>query len=283
MKHKISLLNITLIIIGAIVLIYGIFQKSESTVLANEIEQAVVQADSEKVDPKNEGKLVILSGHISANGELRDDYFKISQKTIKLKRVVETYQWIEDCSTQCTYLKTWSEELIDSSKFDSAHKNPDTKQYSSEEYIQDKTQMGSFSLTKTLVDKLHYDTVYGPDEIIDEYKGNYELLGEYITNVTDMNNPNIGDFRIHYEYVKDKDVTVVAKQAGQTFEPFYTDKNKEIYDISDGIQSANEYVAKIKKSNSALGIVLSVIGGAFILFGVAAIVFDELKARKQGK
>lgn len=280
-NQKISLLNIALIIIGAIVLVYGIFQKSESTVLANEIEEAVVQADVNKVESKNEGKLVILSGPISATGELTDDYFKISKQTIKLKRVVETYQWTKDCSTSCTYLKIWSEELIDSKDFDSGHKNPDTKQYTSEEYFENKTQLGDYSLTKGLVDKLHYDTVLGPDEIIDEYKGNYALLGEYITNVNDMDNPNIGDFRIHYEYIKDKDVTVVAKQAGQTFEPYYTDKNKEIYDIADGTQSATEYVAKIKKSNSALGIVLSVIGGAFILFGVAAIVFDTLRQRKQ--
>lgn len=283
MQKKPSILNIVLIAIGLIVLIYGIFQKSETTVIANEIGEAVVQAHIDKVAPENNGKLVIVSGPIVAADNRTDDFFKISHKTIKMKRVVETYQWSQDCSTECTYIKVWSDATIDSSKFDDAHKNPDTQQYSSEEYVQGKVQLGAYTLSAKLIDDLHYDTTMGPDEIMEIYNGNYDLVGEYITNAADMDRPMIGDFRIHYEYVKDKDVTVVAKQAGESFEAYYTDRKKEIYDITEGEQTASEYIANLKKSNSLFGVIMVIVGAIFILFGAGAIIYDNLKAKKQNK
>lgn len=283
MQKKPSILNIVLIVIGLIVLFYGVFQKSETTVIANEIGEAVVQASIDKVSPENNGKLVIVSGAIAATGNQIDEYFKISHKTIKMKRVVETYQWSQDCSTECTYIKIWSEPTIDSSKFDDAHKNPDTKQYSSEEYVESKVKLGAYTLSPKLVNDLRYDTVMGPDEIIEIYDGKYDLVGEYITNAADMDRPMIGDFRIHYEYVKDKDVTVVAKQAGESFEAYYTERKQEIYDITEGEQTASEYIANLKKSNSVFGIIMVVVGAIFILFGVGAIIYDNLKAKKQNK
>ena len=283
MQKKPSILNIVLIAIGLIVLIYGIFQKSETTVIADEIGEAVVQAHIDKVSPENNGKLIIISGPLAAEDNRTDDFFKISQRSIKMKRVVETYQWSQDCSTECTYIKIWSENTIDSSKFDDAHKNPDTQQYSSEEYVQSKVQLGAYTLSPKLVDDLHYDTTMGPDEIMEVYAGNYDLVGEYITNAADMDRPMIGDFRIHYEYVKDKDVTVIAKQSGESFEAYYTERKKEIYNITEGEQTASEYIANLKKSNSLFGIIMVVVGAIFILFGAGAIIYDNLKAKKQSK
>lgn len=283
MQKKPSILNIILIVIGLIVLLYGVFQKSETTVIANEIGEAVVQAQIDKVAPENNGKLVIVSGSIAATGERTDEYFGISQKSIKMKRVVETYQWSQDCSTECTYVKIWSEPAIDSSKFDDAHKNPDTKQYSTEEYVESRVQLGAYTLSPKLINDLRYDTVMGPDEIIEIYDGKYDLVGEYITNAADMDRPMIGDFRIHYEYVKDKDVTVIAKQAGESFEAYYTERKQEIYDITEGEQTASEYIANLKKSNSVFGIIMVAIGAIFVLFGVGAIIYDNLKAKKQSK
>jgi len=281
MQKKPSILNIVVIIIGLIVLVYGLTQKSETTIKADEIGSAVVEASVDKVDPKNNGKLILVSGDIYASDALTDSYFNITQKTIKLKRVVETYQWTKDCSTECTYLKIWSEEHINSSDFDDAHKNPDTVQYGSEEYMQKKTYLGEYVLTDKLVNDLRYDTVMGPDEIMLRYNGHYALNGEYITNSANMDNPNIGDFRIHYEYVKDKGVTVVAKQANDTFEPYYTDSKREIYDISEDQQTAAEYISSMEKNNSVFGIIMVIIGLLFMLFGVGAIVYDVLKEKKQ--
>ncbi len=285
MKKKPSILNVIIMVIGLIVLIYGLTQKSESTVLADEIDEAVVQAQVDKLDSNNNGKLIVVAGDIYASDTLSDEYFKVSQKTIKLKRVVEMYQWEQDCSTECTYVKIWSESVIPSKNFDDAHKNPDTKQFDSEEYFQKDTYLGEYKLSGKLVNDLHYDTIMGPDEMLERFSenGRYPVVGEYITNSNNLDNPNIGDFRIHYEYVKDKSVTVIAKQSGDSFEPYYTDKKKEIYDIIEGQQTAKEYIANMKKNNSLLGIILVVIGALFIFFGLGMTVIDVLKERKQNK
>lgn len=280
MKSKVSILNIVVVLIGIIVLAYGLAQRSESTVFIGEVNEAVVEADPDVVDDSNEGKLVIVSGKIAASTELKDEYFGVSKATVKMKRFVEMYQWAQDCTNGCTYYQIWSEDLIDSKNFDEAHKNPDTKQYKSEEYFEEKINLGAYTLSDKLVNDLHYDTVMGPDEIVSAYPGHYNIIGEYITNSDNLEAPKIGDFRISYEYIKDKDATVVARQAEGGFAPYYTDSKKEIYSIMEGTHTADDYIASMERGHSILGIVLTVIGAIFIAFGIGAIIIDVLKSRK---
>jgi len=283
MKSKFSALNIAIVVIGLIVLAYGLTQKSESTVFVNEVGEAVTEANAELIDDANEGKLVIVSGQIAATSTLKDEFFDISMSTVKLKRVVEMYQWAQNCENDCVYYQTWSENVIDSKNFDDAHQNPDTKQYESKEYFEENVHLGAYTLPEKLVNDLYYDTVMGPDEISGVYAGRYNLIGEYITNSENPETPAVGDFRISYKYVKDKDVTVVAKQSEGSFAPYYTENKKEIYEISDGIKTTDEYIASMERGYSVLGVVLAIVGAVFLAFGIGAIIFDVLKNRKNSK
>lgn len=88
--------------------------KTQSAIL--EAEKNYIQVKSDKINSKNDGKLVATKGKIIADSldELKDDIFGINVKAVKLRRVVEMYQWEEECeeddnnNTKCTYEKVWN-------------------------------------------------------------------------------------------------------------------------------------------------------------------------------
>ena len=60
-----------------------------------ELEDNYVDVKSDSISPKNEGKLVAVSGKLINDAELVDDKFNITIKTPLMKRIVEVYQWEE--------------------------------------------------------------------------------------------------------------------------------------------------------------------------------------------
>ena len=278
-KNKIPVLNILLIIIGLVLIGLAIVNKNQTTAVVDTDGNEVIFAKSDIVSTGNQGKLVAISDKVAAGGNLTDKYFGISKKTYKLKRVVEMYQYKLNEDTN-EYLKVWNEEVIDSSSYDANHKNPDSKAFTSEEYFENNLSLGAFSLTDKLINDIDYDTVLGPDEISSLYTGQYTLTGEYITNTADMDNPKIGDFRISYKYAKDKTVTVIAKQNGNSFEPFYSDNKKEVYSLEEGELSAADFTTSTTGFEFNVNFIISLIGIAFVCFGVTAIVFANIKSKK---
>jgi len=278
-KNKIPVLNILLIIIGLTLIGLAIVNKNQTTAVVDTDGNEVTFAKSDIVSTGNQGKLVAVSDKVEASGNLTDKYFGISKKTYKLKRVVEMYQYKLNEDTN-EYLKVWNEEVIDSSSYDANHKNPDSKAFTSEEYFENNLSLGAFALTDKLINDIDYDTVLGPDEISSLYTGQYTLTGEYITNTADMDNPKIGDFRISYKYAKDKTVTVIAKQNGNSFEPFYSDNKKEVYSLEEGELSAADFTTSTTGFEFNVNFIISLIGIAFVCFGVTAIVFANIKSKK---
>lgn len=278
-KNKIPVLNILLIIIGLALIGLAIVNKNQTTAVVDTDGNEVIFAKSDIVSTGNQGKLVAISDKVAAGGNLTDKYFGISKKTYKLKRVVEMYQYKLNEDTN-EYLKVWNEEVIDSSSYDANHKNPDSKAFTSEEYFENNLSLGAFALTDKLINDIDYDTVLGPDEISSLYTGQYTLTGEYITNTADMDNPKIGDFRISYKYAKDKTVTVIAKQNGNSFEPFYSDNKKEVYSLEEGELSAADFTTSTTGFEFNVNFIISLIGIAFVCFGVTAIVFANIKSKK---
>lgn len=278
-KNKIPVLNILLIIIGLVLIGLAIVNKNQTTAVVDTDGNEVIFAKSDIVSTGNQGKLVAISDKVAAGGNLTDKYFGISKKTYKLKRVVEMYQYKLNEDTN-EYLKVWNEEVIDSSSYDANHKNPDSKAFTSEEYFENNLSLGAFALTDKLINDIDYDTVLGPDEISSLYTGQYTLTGEYITNTADMDNPKIGDFRISYKYAKDKTVTVIAKQNGNSFEPFYSDNKKEVYSLEEGELSAADFTTSTTGFEFNVNFIISLIGIAFVCFGVTAIVFANIKSKK---
>jgi hypothetical protein len=93
---------------------------------------SIVQTtNAEQIDPQQNGKLIHFTGEARTPSVLTDDTFAISENALKLKRIVEIYQWSEEQKTETiekiggstettttyAYKQIWDDRLINSQDF----------------------------------------------------------------------------------------------------------------------------------------------------------------------
>lgn len=252
---------------------------------------AVVTIASDSIDPANAGQLVHLSGFADTQATLTDADFAISANALKLKRISEMYQWKERSSsettkklgggtetvTEYTYSREWSEKVINSDNFkrSQGYQNPGSIPYSSREQSADRVTLDAFTLSPSLISKINSfepllissDTPL-PAALKD--KAQVYDAGYYIG--ADAANPQVGDMRIKFEIVKPVEVSVIAKQQGNSFAPYLTKASGKIELLQVGEHSADAMIAEAQASNKMLtwllrlgGFVCMMIGLVFIL------------------
>ena len=245
-----------------------------------EATKSFIQVKSDKVDSKNEGKLIATKGklNIDNSNELKDDTFGINVKAVKMKRLVEMYQWKEKCTeenekTKCTYEKVWDSKIIDSSDYTiSGHENPSDMLYESEEYIADNVKLGAFTLPNELIGSLKYDKNKNNEQLTNEYnnsKEDIEVDGKYLTNVKESE-PQIGDIRISYQYTTVKDASVMGVQTDDTFEAYTSKKGKDIYTIVEGNKTGAQILENMTSANKTIKWGLRILGTILIIGGFSS-------------
>ncbi len=277
---KVSLIGIVFALLGVGVIILALSRANLFTTLVNEASNDISTVEYDKVDERHEDHLVAVSGSLTATEALSDTEFNISRKTVMLRRVVEVYQWQKNCDDGCKYEKGWHEGLIDSGNFESGHDNPSAAKYESKDFVAQNQSFGAYVLPESLIHKLSYDTTLGPDEISELYHGNLKVFNEYLTNSANPSEPSVGDFRISYRYVKDKTITVIAKQVGNSFAEFRSSNKEVFYEISEGSETAEEFINRVSGDNKEVNWILVGIGAVLLLIGVSSIVS---KTRNTGK
>src|SRR4051812_2293804 len=129
----------------------------------------VIDIDSARVDPVNEGKLVHVSGDMRAPAPVVDPDFGVSANGLRLVRSVEMFQWKEDKKTETrknlggseetvttyTYTKEWATNRIDSRDFrqQDGHVNPPLRYQASAVLARD-VSLGAFRPTARVIDML---------------------------------------------------------------------------------------------------------------------------------
>jgi Transmembrane protein 43 len=250
--------------------------------------KTVISVAPDRVEQGNEGKLVHMTGRATTTDEARDPAFGVSVNAIKLHRKVEMYQWKETSTTRkekqvggsevttttYSYAPVWSERTIDSTRFKKPeeHLNP-AMPFSSAEYVASNVTLGAFRLNSSMVEQLTAADpvdVSGaelPDSIQDKARP-----VESGFEVGDPASPQVGDLRIAFTQLKDSDVSIVARQLGNTFEPYSTKAGGTIQLIATGVQSAENMFATAQTANSVrtwilrgVGMIVMLIGSALIL------------------
>ena len=195
----------------------------------------LVEANPAAIDPALDGKLVHLSGRMDTAAPARDPVFEVSAPgVLRLKRVVEMYQWTESKSTQThknlggsetkettyTYTRQWSQEAVDSSRFHEAngHRNPSMPVHSQ---TTDSTgvTLGPYRIEPALLDRVGGfepfalpNTTAAPPDYRKDANGFYR--GQ------DSGAPAIGDVRVSYQAVPVQTMSVVAAQTSGGLAPF---------------------------------------------------------------
>mgnify|MGYP004654065465 FL=1 len=262
---------------------------------------SVISVESDKVLPENEGKLVHVSGKLVSDATLTDPEFGISVKGIRLIRKVEMYQWSEKSSSKTekklgggekkttvyTYEKAWSDKLIPSAGFKEAgHDNPDNFPFAAQKWQAGDVKLGAFQLPENMIGMIGQSKPH-------ELPADYQLTGGrqgyvrdnviYIYHVPGKQpqddspaverasgTQEIGDVRVTYASVVPHDVSVVAKQQGQTFSP-YTVKDGTILLMTDSLKSADAMFQSAQKSNSVMTWILRIAGFLLMYIGLGMV------------
>lgn len=257
----------------------------------------VVSVSSDTKQADHEGKLIHFSGDAKTPSILTDVDFGVSGSALKLKRIVELYQWEEDsqsttkeklgggtdATTTYTYSKQWRDRLIDSSSFQEkeAHQNPKAKSFENKEWFAENVSVGTYVISKDLLESL---SGYQPFTITQEMLNSLpygtqeklELDGNVIYYQTaSAAEPSVGDVRIRYEYITPQRLSVISKQSEDSLTPYVTKNNRNISMIQLGNHTAKEMFDTAISSNSVMTWIIRG-AGALIMFTGLSLVFGVL-------
>ncbi len=231
--------------------------------------QAVTSIAADRVDPGMEGHLVHLAGRATPEGPVRDPEFGVQvPDTLRLRRVVEMYQWRQESQkkkrkeaggsektvTTYTYHLGWSTRLIDSSDFKQAgHQNPTRMPYQALEVSAGSVRLGAFVLGPDLVSRLSgWTDLRVASRLPSSLSGGLKPFEGGFYQGQDATRPQLGDVRIRYQYIPAGDFSLVAVQAGGTFKAYPTRAGQEILEVATGLRTADEMFQQMEQANTAM-------------------------------
>ena len=259
----------------------------------DEGEGACISLDSNaQIDPEMNGKLVHLTGKADTKDVLTDDTFGVSATAIHLERRVEMYQWVEESDTKetkklggkvektttYTYKKEWRSTAIDSSGFkEQGHDNPGSMEFEAEDKYAANVTFGAFKLNEKQIKRIGAAQTYVfPASFtcrVDRVKvqGGTIYVPEAKTRNNPLNNrdvvamPRIGDTRVTFRVVYPHDISLIAKQHGDTFVDYTAKNGRKLSYLKDGIEDAAAMFASARSTNKILTW-LGRIGGFLLMF-----------------
>ncbi|ESX63140.1 hypothetical protein X760_01880 [Mesorhizobium sp. LSHC422A00] len=261
---------------------------------------AVVSVGGDSVDTANDGKLVHVSGLVTADSGLADPDFGIATQGLRLSRSVEMYQWKEESKSETTkklgggeetvttysYSKVWDDSQIDSSDFKKpdGHQNPPMEIHGRTFQIPE-GKLVAFDLDTPVLNRIEGDKDYSlsADQsaaIKAAYTGTKPLsiVDGKIFLGNDNTTPALGDYRIGYELAPLGVVSIVARQAGSRFEPYQTQAGDALLMVDTGNVPAEKMFAEAVSANTLItwllrgaGLLLLTIGFALFLSPIGVI------------
>ena len=251
---------------------------------------AVVSASAERLDPANEGKLVHVAGRARTEDTVADPLFGVqAPNALRLKRKVEMLQWKEtsksetrdkigggtETVTTYSYAAEWSETLIDSSRFKKpdGHRNPASMPAKSEAWTASKVTLGAYTLAREQVERVGGDEPLPASgaRVATDLGRPVRAHGSGLFAGANPNSPRVGDLRITFTRVGEGDVSVIAKQAGPSFEPYRAKAGASVDLLRRGIASADEMFARAEADNELMTWILRGAGFLLMAFGIGLV------------
>ena len=258
----------------------------------------VVSAPADRIEAANEGKLTHVSGRVLTAGQLKDpDFPYMAVKALALRRTVEMYQWQEDKQTKETkkvggsvvkettysYKQVWSGKLNNSANFSqpAGHANPGNMPYAALDLKAKDARLGAFRLPSGMLEIPLNETLRVPDNAAMGNNQRAAQGGIYIGKNPDA--PEVGDVRILYSYAPEQDVTVVARQQGDSFGPFsVSGGQRSIQMLRPGLYDAAGMFSAAQSDNNVLtwlvrlGGLVALFAGFFLILRPLSVMGDLL-------
>lgn len=233
---------------------------------------SVVMVAHTPVVASNHGKLVHLQGKATTTAGANDTLMAVKAPgAIKLTRSVEMYQWVEhtttkkekkvggaeETTTEYSYTKEWSSAANNSKVFkvhvkDGQSTDNPAMAYQGESFAATDVTVGAFSLTPGLVsdisgDTPHYITVVPPGLT----GARVEAGGLYISSrFGSASSPQVGDYRIKWSKTEPGDVTIIARQNGNSLDDWPTSQGTTIGMLQKGNATPDQMFTSAEKGNA---------------------------------
>jgi hypothetical protein len=251
---------------------------------------AVVTVASDRMEPANEGKLVHTTGRAKTEETLADADLGVSANAIRLKRKVEMEQWKETAKsekkdkvgggtetiTTYSYSREWSDTLVDSSRFKQpdGHQNPRAMEVKGAQWTASKVTLGAFTLSPSQISSIDGEEplpVAAGAATPSVLGGKASVQGGGFYVGQDPQSPSIGDLRVTFYRVPETDLTVVAKQTGNSFQPYRARAGGSVDLQRRGIATADDMFASAEQSNMVLTWVLRGVGWLVMCIGIGLV------------
>ena len=269
-----SLLFAALLMPGAVILLFWNEGRAVKTAASlKEGAAAVIHIAADPVVPRNDGKLVHLSGEARVADMVRDPVLGIKAKAIRLARKVEMFQWKEERKSETrkktgggsetvtafSYVKTWSDELIKSAEFEHPedHKNPAAMLAGAATLVADQVTLGAFRLPPGIIAKMKGDealamTAADLSHINPDVQPKAKLADGSLYFGDDPATPAVGDQRVTFRVLNPATCSILARQTADSLEPYLTSSGREIERVEAGSVSAGAMFSHAQSENTAL-------------------------------
>ena len=249
-----------------------------------------------KVDPEMNGKLVHMTGKADTQDVLSDDQFGVSATAIRMERNVEMYQWIEESRTTekkklggsvekvttYTYKKGWFDHAIDSSGFkEQGHDNPGSMEFESDRMYASNVSFGAFKLSENQIKRIGSAQAYAfPTDFVCKverakrqggtiYIPNAETRNNALNNRDVVSQTRIGDMRVTFSVVYPHEISLIAKQHGETFVDYTAKNGKKLNYMADGVKDAAEMFETARTNNAIMTWLIRLGGFLMMFFGLS--------------
>lgn len=238
---KITKGKIILAVIVVYFIVFAFINVNKEKDMNSVILDKVVYVKDGKVDSKNDGKLVLVSGKISYDNlvtfmELNEDF-----GSIKINRKVEDFISYEKDGEK-SY--KWEERL---EPLDDNIDNDYLKEIVSDEKIS-KVNIGEFEIDEKGLSLIPTDSYYTKSENI----GGLTTTGINYERDPWEENLKEGDIRLTYKYYdidKSPYLSILAVQKGNSFVPYKVDNKREAYEVFVGKVDNEKALSKALKTN----------------------------------
>jgi hypothetical protein len=251
--------------------------------------------EAANVDPNQEGKAVHFTGLATTATGVKDETFGISEPALKLQRIVEMYQWEEEkesstsqkmggsseTTTTYKYRKTWDDEAIDSSRFrqPDGHQNPPELLYPNLTVTAEPITVGAFTLPSDIAGRIGgWEQLSPPatEKLPEPVRAKAKSMGSMLYFGADPAVPALGDNRVSFKIVRPHDISVVARQIGNTLEPIVT-AHGPVSLIQDGVCSAEAMFHAAAEQNKLVTWLMRIGFGILMALGIG-MVLNPLRA-----
>lgn len=257
--------------------------------------KVTIEAEASTVDPAKEGRLVHLIGKATMEEPVEDEMFGITgPDLLKLRRLVEVFQWVEETKqtkrtklgggeetiTEYSYSKKWDDELHDSSKFKrpDGHENVKAK-VEAASFQASEVSLGAFRLPEFLLaqwEDFQPHPLPEPETLPESLRGTATIQEKWLVLSKTPAAPVPGDARVQFESMKPGEVSVLARQVQDTFEEYTTKQDTTIGRLASGAQSKEAMYASAETENTIMAWLLRLGGFMAMLIGIM-LLFRPLK------